>query len=205
MLQFVRQIPLRIVTQGALSDRRGFLFYASVGFHKDVDPLSGMSVNLVKVNACLAKLKSDVEKEVFSKDSEGWGPVFSQVLLRLRQDLVHFAEQEGAQLTSLLLLEERGLEILWDTQEERQNFLISHKEYLESYKDGKSCLLGVRLRWMRHGACHADYRDESLRILKTVKSSTRWLDLLGQQLESGTYLHSIEVTDPASKSSLLYR
>ena len=50
MLQLIRETPIRVVSEGTLSSRRGFLFYIAAGFSKEVDPLSGMSVDLVQVD-----------------------------------------------------------------------------------------------------------------------------------------------------------
>ena len=63
-MQFFREIPLRIQFQ-APSERRGFLFRLSAGFSNDIDPESGMSVNLVDVDHWLSELQRSLQAKIF--------------------------------------------------------------------------------------------------------------------------------------------
>lgn len=161
MLQFVREIPIRIVIEGASSARRGFLFYLAAGFFKEIDPLSGMSVDLVLVDQWLASLKKDLEQTVFitpgdavvresfsneaslressiwggssNKSAESFSHSFAEIMSVSRLNLIEKAEKYGASLKSLRFREERGWSFSWDSAQSPEEMVFSCSLYLESF------------------------------------------------------------------------
>lgn len=212
MLQFVREIPIRIVLQGALSSRRGFLFHLAAGFRPAgdyVDPLSGMSVNLVTVDQWLAELKAEMESTSWNYDGGTLPPALAEVLVRARQILSAKAASTGVSLASLKFREERGWNFQWAvSQPEQLKFTYSHYlEFLPQHEEFR--LLRLDLTWSRVSSCDSDFQHEGFKLLKTVQTS-RFEDLLqmlsgfqGQRLESGSFLKSVEVFDLASDFSLM--
>ncbi len=101
MLQLVREIPIYTTIQGALSSRRGFLFHLSAGFSHEVDPLSGMSVNLVKVDEWLWRLKKNLEKDVFVSETESLNHTFAEIMAVTRLNLLEETEKKKKKKASL--------------------------------------------------------------------------------------------------------
>lgn len=200
MLQFVREIPIRIVLQGALSNRRGFLFYMSVGFSAEVDPLSGMTVNLVAVDEWLGSLKEDLEESIFISPTDSLYHAYAELMAVSRLNLLEKADKENVKLTSLRFREERGWSFSWDSQlpADEMNFSFSH--YLESLSSSERFdLLKLEFEWRRQPSCESDLQHEGFKILKEV-SQVPAADLrpklhesLGYLLKSGTSLVRIHI------------
>ncbi|MNJ94631.1 hypothetical protein D3C87_123330 [compost metagenome] len=209
MLQFVRQIPIQIVIAKALSERRGFLFYVAAGFSKEVDPLSGMTVNLMKVDEWLQTLKEELEESLFISETESLNHAFAEVMAVIRLNLAEQAETEGASLTSLTLKEERGWSLSWSHSMSPEEMLISRTHYLESFSSTSWDLIKLHLKWLRHSGCEADYAHEGFKLLRSIKTESSSLlfselkKLVGTKLSSGSALQSIEMEYPGKKYSLL--
>lgn len=200
MLQFVREIPIRMVIQGALSSRRGFLFHLAAGFSHDIDPLSGMSINLVKVDEWLWKLKKNLEKDVFISETESLNHSFAEIMAVTRLSLLEEVEKEKAELTSLHFREERGWSFAWNSAMSPQEMIFQNSHYIESLpREGHFDLLRVHLEWRRQPHCEADYAHESFLLLKSLTHTTaedlhkKAAALVGHQLESGTSLQRVHL------------
>lgn len=201
MLQFVREIPISIVLQSASSARRGFLFKLAAGFSKEINPLSGMSVNLVSVDQWLAALKTDLEQTVFESKSESLSHAFAEIMAVVRLNLVEQAEKEQAQLSSLDFREERGMGFSWNHQQSPEELVIKHVHFLEGFlaNAAEASLLKVEFSWLRVPDCEADFSHEGFKILK-ILAAKNFEDLCsklalhkGGELESGSYLAQIQL------------
>ncbi|WP_374030072.1 hypothetical protein [Bdellovibrio bacteriovorus] len=200
MLQFVREIPILIVIQGALSSRRGFLFHLAAGFTKEIDPLSGMSVNLMLVDEWLKDLKTDLEATLFESSSESVNHAFAEVMAVARLNLTEKAEKEGAQLASLRFREERGWSFSWSHEQSPEEMMFTYPHYIESLpKNEKFDLLRVNFEWHRVQGCEADYQHEGFLLLKKLaqKEASELQNslpsLLQTKLPSGSSLQNIEL------------
>lgn len=203
MLQFVREIPIRITLKGALSSRRGFLFYLAAGFSPKsgrIDPLSGMTVNLMDVDQWLGALKAELERDLFVSKSASLNHALAEVMAVARLKLAENAEPADAVLTSLTFREERGWSCQWNSQQspEQQRFVYSH--FLELVPQGQgSQLLRLDFVWCRVFDCEADYQHEGFRLLKGLSLSgledvlAQAASLKGHKLSSGSSLESIRV------------
>ncbi len=199
MLQFVREIPLRIVMHGASSERRGFLFYMSAGFSKELNPLSGMTVNLVQVDEWLGELKNALEKDVLVSKTENLSHAFAELMAIARLYLVEKAESEQATLISLSFREERAWSFFWDhnLSPEEMNFRYVH--FLEAFPKTQDefDLLKIEFSWRRVQGCETDFRHEGFKILKDlsiknhVELRERLQGQVGLRLESGSDLSEV--------------
>lgn len=210
MLQFVREIPIRIVIQGALSARRGFLFHVAAGFSGEVDPLSGMSANLVLVDEWLWKLKKDLEKDIFQATSESFNHTFAEVMAIARLRLTENATAEGVHLASLTFREERGAMFAWDQGLSPDQMKFTSFQFIEAFpKGGEFQLLRLGFQWQRVQGCEADYAHESFRILKSLSYSdaaslyTKLTDFVGVKLDSGSSLFSVSVENLEDGSKVI--
>ncbi|NUN07165.1 MAG: hypothetical protein HUU57_15575 [Bdellovibrio sp.] len=208
MLQFVREIPIRIVIQGALSARRGFLFHLAAGFSGEVDPLSGMSVNLMLLDEWLWQLKKDLEQDIFQATSESFNHTFAEIMAIARLRLTEKAEEQGVRLASLVFREERGATFSWDLGLPPEQMQFTSFQFIECVpRDGQFQLLRLGFTWLRLQSCEADYAHESFRILKTLSFGdvaglyARLSGFLGMRLDSGSSLLkvSVENTEDGSK------
>ncbi|WP_413557587.1 hypothetical protein [Bdellovibrio sp. HCB209] len=201
MLQFVREIPISIVTQSASSARRGFLFKMAAGFSKEINPLSGMSVNLVLVDQWLGKLKTDLEQSVFISKSESLSHAFAEIMAVARLNLIEQSEKEGAELTSLEFREERGWGFFWQHLQSPEHLVIKHSHFVEGFltDTDNAALLKVEFEWMREPDCEGDFAHEGFKILKVLKGknlSELQAQLAlhkGGELESGSSLSQIHI------------
>lgn len=192
MLQFVREVPISIVIEEAPSQRRGFLFHLAAGFSKSVDPLSGMTVNLVLVDQWLADLKANLEKDFHTS--------FADIMALTRRNLLENADKEAAHLVSLSFREERGWSFSWVASEPPEVLNFSYSHYLESFpKDEKFDLLKVIFHWRRLPGCEEDFQHEGFKLLKGV-SLRESVDLqedlsqcVGHRLSSGSFLQKVEI------------
>lgn len=146
MLQFVREIPVLIVIHGALSQRRGFLFRLQAGFSKPVDPLSGMSANLTKVDQWLSEVQMDLQAQTFySTSAENFNEALLEIHEATRADLQGLAQSDGTSLESLRWIEERGVEVSWQASWGQTYFITRH--FIEDFSSGHFELLKLRLSW----------------------------------------------------------
>lgn len=211
MLQFVREIPIRIVIQGALSYRRGFLFHVAAGFNHEVDVLSGMSVNLMDVDLWLAALKKELEKEVFHVSSESFNSCFAEIMSLAQSLLSKMATEQGVTLASLTFREERGSIFSWDCAEPRDRLKFTSFQYVESFSHSVAFqLLRCGFVWQRAQGCEADYSYESFRLLKSLSNREaaplpRQLEqLIGVKLNSGSTLMSVQIEYLEDKSKVIF-
>jgi hypothetical protein len=210
MLQFVREIPISIVLQSASSARRGFLFKVAAGFSKEINPLSGMSVNLVLVDQWLNLLKTELEESVFTSKSDSLSHAFAEIMAVTRLNLVEQAESEQAQLISLEFREERGWGFAWNHLQSPQELAIKHSHFLEGFLADPvdAALLKVEFVWQRQPECEVDFSHEGFKILKILSAKT-FEDLCaklalhkGGELESGSVLSEIHVHNLSKQFSL---
>lgn len=200
MLQFVREIPIRIVVQGTLSSRRGFLFHMSAGFSKDVEPQSGMSVNLNLVDQWLDEVRSHFSVEPLISQFESPNNSLVSWLQSIQALLRRRAQAQGAVLASLCFREERGWSVSWDHSLPDDKVVFSHSHYVEVVPLASTFeLLRVHFCWLRASGCQADYQHEGFKLLKLV-SNGEALQLqeqlgafVGRTLDSGTALRSIQI------------
>ncbi|MGZ3786480.1 MAG: hypothetical protein ACXVC3_18200 [Bdellovibrio sp.] len=193
-LQFVREIPIRIVIE-ASSGRRGFLFYLAAGFFKELDPLTGMSADLVLVDGWLENLKKDLEQSSFKTSSESFNSSFAELMAVARLNLIEAAEKHAVSLKSLSFREARGWTFSWNFSQVPEEIMFSLALYAESFSkiflenDGEMGirvldtntnididrnrekpdlfdLLKIRFNWIRHQNCSADFHHESVKLLK---------------------------------------
>lgn len=205
MLQFCREIPLRIIIQETPSSRRGFLFYLAVGFSPisgRVDSLSGMSVDLLAVDRWLQTLKVELEALVLPSSPDTPNQVFADLLATGRSRLTEMAEKEGACPVSLRFREERGWGFYWHSSlpANQQVFLSQH--YLELFQRGEAAeVLKVETEWLRFLGCEMDYPYQGLKLLKMAAAGVQDLETLlanlsnvkGRRLGSGTLLTSVRL------------
>lgn len=168
MLQFVRQIPIRILIQGASSERRGFLFKVAAGFSKEVDPLSGMTVNLVLVDRWLRDLKCSLEADVFVSKSGILSHAFAEIMAVTRLNLLERAEEEGATLTSLEFREERSWSFSWSHHMTAEEMDFSYTQFMEAFPHSPEIfdLLKIEFVWRRQQGSEEDFQHEGFKILK---------------------------------------
>ncbi|MBO9666607.1 MAG: hypothetical protein J7501_07310 [Bdellovibrio sp.] len=210
MLQFVREIQVSVLTQGASSSRRGFLFNVAAGFSKDINPLSGMTVNLMLVDQWLGELKSELEADVFVSSSESLSHVFAEIMAVTRLNLIEQAEKENAQLTSLEFREERGWGFAWQHHQSPEEITVKHSHFLEAFvQDPKEFgLLKVEFEWLRKANCETDFAHEGFKILKGL-SAKNFEELCaflekskGLKLPSGSFLANIKIHHLSRKFTL---
>lgn len=197
MLQFVRETPIRIHFQETLSMRRGFLssesrlffFHVSAGFSKAVDPLSGMTVNLVLVDQWLADLKKN-----FESDSQG---ALLEMVFQARSFLQEKAKKEGAILTHLDFREERGWSLSWAPDLGDKELRMSSVYFLESLpKNEKGDLIKLQLRWRGSWSPQADLFAEGFRLIKNLPREEasslqkEVASLIGTRVSAGPFLES---------------
>lgn len=188
MLQFVREIPIRIQIQKASSGRRGFLFYFAAGFEGPLDPLSGMSANLVSIDGWLKKLKASLEDRTFV------GP--EEALVLARKELSLQATTEHIRLVSLEMKEQRSGALKWQQESSFLTWTSSH--YLEFFPvDDRFELCRLEFVWKKAPGCEEDYLHEGFKVLKGLQVKS-WADLIsalgeakGLRLVSGSELFQI--------------
>lgn len=200
MLQFVREVPIRIVLQGTLSSRRGFLFHVAAGFSKAVDPLSGMTVDLTLVDQWLAEARQLFADSALNSESETMNATLVSWVQAIRVFLGQRARTEGARLASLRFCEERGWSISWDESLPEGRMIFSYPHYVESLPDnGDFDLLKIYFSWLREPACQDDYQHEGFKLLKALNASEarslqgQLSQHVGLSLEAGSTLQAIRL------------
>ncbi len=210
MLQFVREIPISIVLQSASSARRGFLFKVAAGFSKEINPLSGMTVNLVLVDQWLSQLKEELEESVFISKSESLSHAFAEIMAVARLNLVEQAEAEKAQLISLEFREERGWGFAWNHLQSPEILTLKHTHFLEAFLTDpvEAALIKVEFVWQRARDCETDFSHEGFKVLKILaaKSFSDLCERLalhkGGELDSGSVLSEIHLHNLSKQFSL---
>lgn len=168
MMQFFREIPLRIQFQ-APSERRGFLFRVSAGFTSEINPESGMSVNLVDVDHWLADMQKSLQAKIFDLESDIH--LASRLVYECRDYLKRLAEPEGVVLSALKLSEERSGVFSWDLHVREGFFNQECSYYLEFFENGQFIdLLQMKFRWVCPNSCQEDLFSEGLKLLKDVRA-----------------------------------
>ncbi|WP_246845950.1 hypothetical protein [Bdellovibrio sp. ZAP7] len=173
----------------------------AAGFSKEINPLSGMSVNLVLVDQWLAELKKDLEQTVFQSKSESLSHAFAEIMAVTRLNLIEHAEKEKAQLISLEFKEERGWGFAWNHDQSPENLLIKHTHFLEGFltDPSEASLCKVEFVWLRTPDCETDFAHEGFKVLK-VLAAKNFQDLQtklslhkGGELDSGSILVEIHI------------
>lgn len=201
MLQFVREVPVSIVIEGAPSVRRGFLFHLSAGFTKEINPMSGMTVNLMLVDQWLVQLQEALAKDIFISKSDSLSHAFAEILAVTRLNLIEQAEKEHATLVSLSFREERGWGFSWDSKMSPESMRVHYNQFLEAFiqEREKFALLKAEFSWLRVVDCKADLSHESFKVVKNLSASsleelTQKLSFeKGKKLASGSHLESIAI------------
>ncbi|WP_255490320.1 hypothetical protein [Bdellovibrio sp. KM01] len=173
----------------------------AAGFSKEINPLSGMSVNLVLVDQWLGDLKKDLEQTVFQSKSESLSHAFAEIMAVTRLNLVEHAEKEKAQLISLDFREERGWGFSWNHLQSPEDLMIRHTHFLEGFlvDPSEASLCKVEFVWLRAPDCEVDFGHEGFKVLKVLAAQT-FNELCaklalhkGGELESGSVLSEIHV------------
>lgn len=200
MLQFVREVPFRIVVQGTLSSRRGFLFHVAAGFSKAVDPLSGMSVNLTSVDQWLEDARLQFATNPIDSSSENITEDLVRWVEAIKLFLSQNARTEGATLTSLRFREERGWSLFWSEAQFSGQLILSYSHYIESLPaNGAFDLLKIQFSWLRAPHCQADCQHEGFKLLKAVSAfearqlTEQLKKHAGMTLHSGTVLLAVRL------------
>jgi len=167
-----RKMAIRIGKPGQV---RAFVFDVALGVTKasepQVDPESGMLLNLVKVDEILAKLES------FTGSCE-WSS-FAELLNETRKHAETLLQKETASLSEISFNEKRGFFVKW-----HQVHLMGYEEILELDQE----LFKVR--------CESNFSEEDVcQQLAIVKSSELFSDEL---FEKNLALQSLEVEALAS-------
>lgn len=181
MLQFVRKTSLSFALGLGSPSQKVFLFHLAAAFSKPVDPLSGMSVNLVLVDQWLHDLKASLldlqnsdpqnklQQGVQQKTQSPLGSI-EDLVLWSADFLKSKALQEGAQLSSLCFQEERGRSWSWDAVEPtalRRGF--SYFLEAPALQEGLH-LLKLHLEWAGAALDHV-LEQEGSQILQMIPSS----------------------------------
>lgn len=189
MLQFVRKTSLSFALGLGSPSQKVFLFHLAAAFSKPVDPLSGMSVNLVLVDQWLHDLKASLLDLQNSDPQNKAQPQFGSI-----EDLVLWscdflkskALPEGAQLSSLCFQEERGRSWSWDAVDPtalRRGFTY----FVEAPSlQGGLYLLKLQLEWAG-SALDQVLEQEGSQILQMITGS-QFQDLL-KFLQSRALFH----------------
>lgn len=199
MLQFVRQIPIRIVIKDApLEVKRGFLFQVAAGFNKNVDPESGMSVNLVLVDRWLLELQTLLESQEVLVDSvSDWR---FAVLQQAQQFLSKNAGLENAQLVSLDFAEVRGSSFSWDHDLPERTYFAKFAEYVEFFAPAqKFDLVRLELVWRCSAHQISDLKKIGKKLIRrsSQKGAEHFVEslqkTLGFTLSDESRLQKIEI------------
>ena len=156
MLQFVRTIPIRIVSQKALSEKQGFLFSVAAGFSKPLDPITGFTANLLLVDQWLNDLKKYLE---FSEHAENFFEI-------AREFLQKKAATNGAVLESLVFKEKRGWQLNWDPQMLSGHCDVSHSYLMDLFFDEGYGLYSLRISWRSVSGIWPDVSSENTKIVE---------------------------------------
>jgi hypothetical protein len=209
MLQFVREIPVLIVIHGALSQRRGFLFRLQAGFSKPVDPLSGMSANLTKVDQWLSEVQMDLQAQTFySTSAENFNEALLEIHEATRADLQGLAQSDGTSLESLHWIEERGVEVSWQASWGQTYFSTRH--FIEDFSSGHFELLKLRLSWsLPPENLTIDLGHQGFLLLRGLEKQKTFLfiEKLAPQVAQNEFaqkhLHQAEIEFVASRRKLI--
>jgi hypothetical protein len=157
MLKFVRQKIFSYHfsdSQKASLSQRGFLFSLSAGFHKELNPLSGMTVNLPEVDAWLEEAVASVPGSFSPSALAGY----------FRDFLSEKARVASARLVSLQLHEER--QGSWSWEFESDSFFYESSHFFECFHPEAPALCRLYFQWEQSAEEPVDLSRESLGILK---------------------------------------
>lgn len=199
MLQFVREIPIRIVLEETPSEsRRGFLFRVAAGFEKKIDPESGMSVDLVSVDRWMQELKSMFESSILPVEQRSvWR---ADVAHQAQVFLATRAQDENAHLASLQFEEERGGGFGWRADWGGNLYLSKSSEFIELFHPlGRFDLVRVEFFWKCSRNQTADLKKMGKKIVRhcSRKGAGQFTEslqaVLGLTLPDRSQLHNIEI------------
>ncbi|KYG70192.1 hypothetical protein AZI85_13655 [Bdellovibrio bacteriovorus] len=185
----------------------------SAGFQAPIDPLSGMSADLVLVDKWLGELKSHLESKTWMAETEILNPTWASLLAESRNFLSQKADAAQVKLYSLNFREERHWSFSWDTTQTLLQARFSYAHYLESLPlDGKFELLKINFIWKhdsKNGINQDDYRHEGFKLLKSASQKTSedffkevdsWV---GKRLPSQSFLEQVKIEFLTSGHSLI--
>lgn len=164
MLTFFREKKWSYL-QEASSHRRGFFFSLCLGFEKELNPLSGFTVSLPKVDGWMQEfIEAHPRGE---RDAES-------LLMGARKFFAAKAKNDHAKLRFVSIQEERGWAVSWDNSLPEGELFFESRHYLEyAPEGGPADLRRITLAWRKSGGDHFDYFSESLQLLKQTKA-TEW-------------------------------
>ncbi len=208
MICFFREKNFSFLFDSPLAPRRGFFFYLTLGVSKELDPLTGMTVNLLWVDQWIEEFIQGLPRSsaLLSQNAA----LFSQAsalhlnLSRaiLKQAQIFFSARafaEGAQVVSLALREERGGGLHWEASRP-DDFAWTSSHYWESFHPETGGLQRLHLTWRTDDVEEPDFFAESLLLLKTSnldsvagieQNGARLNQRLGHRLGPRTFLTSI--------------
>lgn len=209
MIQVVRQKSFGYVISKPLPQRRGFYFHMSAGFYKDIDALTGMSINLVEVDQWLQQFVDSM----LNRDSSS-APLSAQDLLFLaRSYLEERARKSNTILASLALKEERQWTVSWDRGMAEGCCTFESGHFFESFHADYLGLFKIFFKWQRHQAASTDLAFESLRLLKCSRMDSsaalsvnieKLRTLIDFELPSGPRLKGLRIVNKSQNYSVSF-
>lgn len=204
MLQFVREVSIPILIQKASLEQRGFLFHISAGFSGDINPLTGMSANLVHIDHWLTDLKQKLRSQIFYSESDNLNEAFATIISLIQSELSQRTHRDQVVLNSLVCREERGLSLVWDKSMPDAQIEILYLHFLEAFPQrfAEFELLKIEFCWRRPSSCHLDLQHEGFKILKSIQDTNlqKMSELrqvlrqsLKYQLPSGSLIQGISI------------
>jgi hypothetical protein len=184
--RFFKEVPLQVQLQGELR-----LLHFAAGFSKAVDPLSGMTVNLARINQWLNQLASDLVQLNFSNALE--------FLSWARDQLQIQAQLEKAQVTkvqarffdrSVLILEAGSFHL-----QKSQECLVGDS------KDQESLKIAQIQFWIR---TPQDLQQAFRYSIPSRISATESTAI--SEIEKGSHLsiQQLELSNPLSKTAEIF-
>jgi hypothetical protein len=164
--------------------RRCFFFSLRVGFGKELDPLSGMTVSLPKVDAWI--------QEFIETHSRGTVEI-EELLLAARTFFTNRAHKEHAKLREISIHEERGWGVSWNSFCHANELFFESRHYLEYAQENHADLRQITLVWKKSTDDLFDYFHESLKLLKAIKAESWQKQKPDMSLSATSYLSSIRL------------
>ena len=201
-MQIVRQKAFSYVITEPLPVRRGFYFKLAAGFQKEVEPHSGMTVNLTDVDSWLNSFIQKIPENGFAVSESH--P--EQILLQAREFLQFCAHGRKAKLVSLSLSEERNWSLNWNESLPAGHFLFECSHFFESFHADCKPLLRIFFQWQVSSMKAYDYPYESLKLLKSCGLDScasmeanidKLADLCKAELGSTSFLQKIAIENKA--------
>jgi hypothetical protein len=162
-MQIVRQTAFSYVISEPLPARRGFYFKLAAAFEKEVDALSGMTVNLMDIDEWLKGFIESIPANGFAVLEN-----HAEEILRQARGYLHSrAVIQNAQLISLCLSEERNWSLAWNKAMPADQYLFECSHFFESIHVDCPALLQIFFQWQVSCLQDFDFSYESLKLLKS--------------------------------------